>query len=135
MSSSHHVSHIMCHMSGVTCQVSLVTCHASRVTCHIIIIIIFFLFKEVELVDGGSVNNGVYPIYLLYYLKNNLFKTTTITLLNFGIIFLTTTIDGIFFVRNRQEKNGAVPYRFVFNMLFITLNVYIKIKKNMVRLF
>ena len=46
----------MCHVSHVTCQLS-----------HVI----FFLFikkfdKVVELVGGGSVINGAYPVYLYY---------------------------------------------------------------------
>ena len=44
----------MCHVSCVTCQVSGVTCHVSRVTC--------FFDRVVELVGGGSVINGAYPV-------------------------------------------------------------------------
>ena len=42
----------MCHMSGVRCCVSGVKCH----------IFFLFIFKVVELVRGGSVINGAYPI-------------------------------------------------------------------------
>ena len=84
----HYVSYVMCHVSRVMCHVSLVTsnlspvtCHLSPVTCHmskyffktfserrkkINIYIIFFplkkLDKVVELVGGGSVINGAYPV-------------------------------------------------------------------------
>ena len=55
------------------CLVSCVTCHVSPVTCQIIIIIIIFFFlvffsplKEidqvVELVGGGFLINGAYPV-------------------------------------------------------------------------
>ena len=54
----YHVSCVMCHVSPLTCHVSPVTC-------------IFFSFslfytqnwkKVVELVSGGSVINGAYPV-------------------------------------------------------------------------
>ena len=41
-----------CHMSYVTCHVSHVMCHMS----HLV------LDKVVELVGGGSVINGAYPV-------------------------------------------------------------------------
>ena len=43
------VSHVRYHMSGVTCQVSHVT-------------YFYFFYKVVELVGGGSVINGAYPV-------------------------------------------------------------------------
>ena len=53
----------MCQVSGVKCHVSHVTCHVSGVTCN------FSLFssssvsdKVVDLVGGGSVINGAYPV-------------------------------------------------------------------------
>ena len=46
-----HVSHVMCHMSCVTCHMWCVTCNVSHVACHMM-----------ELVGGGSVINGAYPI-------------------------------------------------------------------------
>ena len=57
-----------CHPpTCVTCHVSYVTCHMSLVTCqmsidNIIIIIIFFFLKSMELVVPGSVFNGAYPV-------------------------------------------------------------------------
>ena len=61
----------MCHVSCVTCPVSRVTGHLSHVTCHLSHVKIF-LFKHkknlkkwaklVELVGGGSVINGAYPV-------------------------------------------------------------------------
>ena len=58
-------------------NVSHVTCHVSHVTCHVSTVILFFyifldkkkknnlhknLDKVVELVGGGSVINGAYPV-------------------------------------------------------------------------
>ena len=42
-------------VSGVRCQVSGVSCQVSGVTC-------IFFYKVVELVGGGSVINGAYPV-------------------------------------------------------------------------
>ena len=53
-----HVSHVTCNMLRVTCQVSQVTCHMSCVRCQVSV----FLDKDLELVGGGSVNNGAYPV-------------------------------------------------------------------------
>ena len=57
---------------------SRVTCHVSRVTCHLALVIFFifcflfyfffsqnFLDKVVELVGGGGVINGAYPVYFI----------------------------------------------------------------------
>ena len=55
-----HVSHITCHMSCAMCHVSCITCRMSHVTCHMSR---FFCEKKVELVSGGSVINGAYPVY------------------------------------------------------------------------
>ena len=52
----------MCHVSRVMCHVSCVTCHVLRVTCHVSIFLIFFLDKVVNLIGGGSVINGAYPV-------------------------------------------------------------------------
>ena len=64
----------MCHVSSVTCHVSPVMCHVSPVTCHLSHVIFLFIFldkkkyplekmdKVVELVGGGSVINGAYPV-------------------------------------------------------------------------
>ena len=54
----------MCPMSYVTCHGSHVTCHVSHVMCNVscVIIYIFFLHKVLELVGGGSVINGAYPV-------------------------------------------------------------------------
>ena len=41
-----------CHMSGVTC-------HVSRVT--LFFLFLFFFYKVVELIGGGSFNNGATP--------------------------------------------------------------------------
>ena len=51
----------MCHMSRVTCKMSGVRCQVS-------LLFFFFLFyyKMVELVDGGSVINGAYPVIFFY---------------------------------------------------------------------
>ena len=53
----------------VICHVSRVTCHVSHVTCQLSHVFFFFFFlffkkmdKGVELVGGGSVINGAYPI-------------------------------------------------------------------------
>ena len=44
-------------MSHVTCDMSRDTCHES----HVIITIVYFFYKVVKLVGGGSVINGVTP--------------------------------------------------------------------------
>ena len=77
-----HMSCVPCHMSCVMSHVSHVMCHLSRVTCHLskyyffnfhflFCIFRFFCFvfyhkkivdKVMELVGGGSVINGAYPV-------------------------------------------------------------------------
>ena len=50
-------------MSGVSCQVSGVRCQVSGVRCHMAFFSFSFSFgEEVELVGGGSVINGAYPV-------------------------------------------------------------------------
>ena len=44
----HHVSHLTCQVSGVRCQMS---------DCNF-----FFFYKVMELVGGGYVINGAYPV-------------------------------------------------------------------------
>ena len=79
--------HVTCHMSRVTCHVSRVTCHVSHVTCQkkkIYILIkkkLFFFYlkkmdKVVELVGGGSVINGAYPVqfYVTYQFNSVTFS-------------------------------------------------------------
>ena len=66
------LSNTICHVSIVTCHVSPVMCHMSHVTCHLSHVKIFFFYiffnplnifdKVVELVGGGSVINGAYPV-------------------------------------------------------------------------
>ena len=50
----HDVSHVSCHVSHSKCHMSSVTCHISCVTC--------FFFKSLELIVGGLVINGAYPV-------------------------------------------------------------------------
>ena len=63
-----HVSHIMCHVSPVTCHVSPVTCHMSKNMLHVLNKENIYIYpsekfdKVVELVGGGSVINGAYPV-------------------------------------------------------------------------
>ena len=47
------VSHIMCHVSHVICHVSSVTCHTFEFD---------FYYNLLQLVGGGSVLNGAYPV-------------------------------------------------------------------------
>ena len=59
------MSRVTCHVSRVTCHVSRVTCHVSHVTCHLSHVIchdVFFFGKGLELVGGGSIINGAYPV-------------------------------------------------------------------------
>ena len=79
----HYVSLVNCHLSPVTCHLSHVTCHLSHV-----IIFFFYIFKSkkkkkkknpnifdlkqklekfVELVGGGFVINGAYPVQFSCY--------------------------------------------------------------------
>ena len=69
--SSHtmcHVSHVMCHMSRVTCHMSHVKCQKKKKKKKIMRkkkkknILQKKLDKVVELVGGGSVINGAYPV-------------------------------------------------------------------------
>ena len=54
---SHKVSCVTCHMSRVMCHMSTVTCHRSSVMSHLL------PFKKmVEVVGGGFVINGAYPV-------------------------------------------------------------------------
>ena len=50
-----------CQMVGVRCHVSGVTCQVSGVMCHIVFVFVLFCYSD-KVVDGGSVNNGAYPI-------------------------------------------------------------------------
>ena len=76
-----HMSRFMCHLSRVMCHMSPVTCHLSPVACPNIFLKhfsfkkkkkyhnLFFTLKKkqenlVELVGGGSVINGAYPVQL-----------------------------------------------------------------------
>ena len=57
------MSGVICHMSGVRCQVSGVRCQVSSVRCQVsgdfFFNLLYFLDKEVELVGGGSVIDGL----------------------------------------------------------------------------
>ena len=51
------------HMPGVMCHLSRVRCQVSSVTCQVSGVILFYLFFELgQLVGGGSVINGAYPV-------------------------------------------------------------------------
>ena len=52
---------VMCHVSCVKCQVSSVTCHISGVACHFCLLF-FSLGEGLDLLGGGSVINGAYPV-------------------------------------------------------------------------
>ena len=88
-----HVSCVMCHVSHVTCHMSHVTCHLSRLTFHMIFFILFcsekkiekkshlnIFDKMVELVGGGSVINGAYPVLFLSGLDAAVLTVATFTL-------------------------------------------------------
>ena len=59
----------MCQMLDVRCQVSDIRCQVSGAKCHMFSssFFFFFIYKELELVFGGSVINGAYPGYLKRY--------------------------------------------------------------------
>ena len=77
-------------MSCVTCHVPNVMCHLSRVTCQMSKKLHFFypekkLDKAVELVGGGSVINGAYPVQfvskkIIYEVIRKLFVGCRVTL-------------------------------------------------------
>ena len=54
-------------MSYVTCKVSHAMCHVSHVTCHGQLVPFFLLlfYKVVDLIGGGSVINGAFPIQFI----------------------------------------------------------------------
>ena len=62
----------MCHVSCVMCLVSHVMCHLSGVRCHLSYVnfkkksFIKKRDKVVELVGGGSVIKGAYPVFIDY---------------------------------------------------------------------
>ena len=57
----------MCHVSRVMCHMSYVTCHMSRVMCHRSLKKLNKKSdKVVELVGGGSVINGAYPVQFVH---------------------------------------------------------------------
>jgi hypothetical protein len=59
----YHVSHVRCQVSGGRCHVAGVRCHMSGVSFMLIVYYNFiFQDKVVELVGGGSVINGAYPV-------------------------------------------------------------------------
>ena len=53
----------MCHVSCVLCQVSRVMCHIKK---NLFFLSLKKVDKVVELVGGGSVINGAYPVYIKY---------------------------------------------------------------------
>ena len=55
------MSHVTCHMSGVTCHVLSVSHQVSTVKIYLYI---FFFYKVMELVIGGS-GIKAHPVYLL----------------------------------------------------------------------
>ena len=59
------MSHVMCYVSGVMCQLSGVRFQVSGVKCKVSGVFFFFT-KVVELLSGGSVINGAYPVQFLY---------------------------------------------------------------------
>ena len=66
---SCHLSPVTCHMSHVTCDMSHVTCHLNCSIQKIKKIIINQTYKVVELVCGGFVINGAYPVQQGYPYK------------------------------------------------------------------
>ena len=54
-----------CNVLHVTYWVSCVISHVLHVRCPILLSSSSFLDKVVELVGGGSVMNGAYPVYLI----------------------------------------------------------------------
>ena len=53
-------------MSCVTCHMSRVTCHLSHVAYHMSqFFLLISLYKVLELVGGGFVINGAYPVWLI----------------------------------------------------------------------
>ena len=57
------MSGVMCHISCVRCQVSGIKCQVPGFMCQIFFL--FFFYKLVGLVGGGSVINGAYPVYFI----------------------------------------------------------------------
>ena len=53
---------VTCNVSHVTFHMSHVRCHVSGVKCHHFFFFFSFLDKVVELVRGGSVIYGAYPV-------------------------------------------------------------------------
>ena len=60
----------MCHISYIMCQLSSVTRQVSGVRCHMSFLFLIFLGKVMELGVGGSVINGVYPVYHILLVKH-----------------------------------------------------------------
>ena len=57
------VSRVKCHVSCATCHMSHFMCHLWHDTCQVSqVIIYFFNYNLFELVGGGSVINGAYPV-------------------------------------------------------------------------
>ena len=69
-------SHTMCYVSCAMCHVSRVTSQKKVFTCiylyfvYYIYIFLLFVDKVVELVGGGSVINGAYPVYFQIFSCN-----------------------------------------------------------------
>ena len=62
---------LMCHVSRFTCHMSCVMCHLSHVTFFPFFFWSLKIFyKVVELVGGGSVINGAYPVQFLKIQRN-----------------------------------------------------------------
>ena len=99
MFTPYHVSCVTCHVSLVTCHMSPVMCHLSPVTCQKYLFFYIFIIKKnkkkikilqkildkvVELVRGGSVINGAYPVQFCVRL---IFKQSSF-ILNIQLVFI-----------------------------------------------
>ena len=100
-----NMSHVMCHMSHVRCHLSRVTCNMSK-KFKTIFIERKKIDKMVELVGGGSVINGAYPVQFSY-------KGKTIFLLILGLLSNSNKQIPVIYKNKSCRKS-----RFVFGSTF-----------------
>ena len=110
----------MCHMSCVTCHMSCVTCQVSHVKKNN-----FFFDNVVELVNGGSVINGAYPVqfsssYCLHCLNSLAFGFVSIFccfIVAYCFVRLPSTVLSI------KEKEKIIQISFL-----LLISIYISHK-------
>ena len=104
----HNVSRVICHVSPVTCHLSPVTCQKNIFIYKKKISPSQKLDKVVELVGGGSVINGAYPVQFLTRLNCSQDQTPYVTLQSWPTVMFHISIFIIFSLPQPGRVHCAV---------------------------